>query len=74
MNTVSIEIEKDNNIPNFFDENSLNNLSYDNTELIENFYKNPLYVFIGCNRDSISENKNRRNKSTDEYRRKKNQR
>ena len=74
MNTVSNQIEKDNNIPDFFDKNILNNLNIDITELFENFYKNPLDVFIGCNRDSISENKNRRNKSTDEYRRKKNQR
>ena len=58
MNTVSNQIEKDNNIPNFFDEKILNNLSYDYTELIENFYKNLLDVFFDCNRDSLLGNEN----------------
>ena len=58
MNTVSNQIEKDNNIPNFFDEKILNNLSYDYTELIENLYKNLFDVFFDCNRDSLLENKN----------------
>ena len=52
MNTVSIEIE-DNNIPLSFDENSLNNLFYDDTEFNKNFYTYFPIVFKYNNSDSL---------------------
>ena len=57
MNTVSIEIE-DNNIPLSFDENSSDNLFYDDTEFNKNFYKHFPIVFKYNNSDSMLENEN----------------
>jgi len=57
MNTVSIEIE-DNNIPLSFDENSLNNLFYDDTEFNKNFYTYFPIVFKYNNSDSMLEKEN----------------
>ena len=59
MNTLTKEIEKENNIPHFFGENSSNNLFYDNTEFNESFYYNRLDELNVSNRDARLDDENK---------------
>ena len=59
MNTLTKEIEKENNIPHFFGENSSNNLFYDNTEFNESFYYNLLDELNVSNRDARLDDENK---------------
>ena len=59
MNTLTKEIEKENNIPHFFGVNSSNNLFYDNTEYNESFYYNCLDELNVSNRDARLDDENK---------------
>ena len=59
MNTLTKEIEKENNIPHFFGVNSSNNLFYDSTEYNESFYYNCLDELNVSNRDARLDDENK---------------